>query len=132
MELSPAELKALLKKTIAELALVRECAASIEEEVKIWRNGGSVEKADWAPSVAQGTSTGAAVPKKAPSPIPPTPSGMCTPTSRVGTPFGLLPSAMDNRPDTPSVYGLPLDKDEREEFLRRENELSDQLAEQVF
>ena len=34
---------------------------------------------------------------------------------------------MDSRPQTPTVVGL--DKDEREEFLKRENELSDQLAE---
>jgi kinesin family protein 5 len=33
---------------------------------------------------------------------------------------------IDSRPQTPTVVGL--DKDEREEFLRRENELSDQLA----
>jgi kinesin family protein 5 len=38
-----------------------------------------------------------------------------------------LRSEMDSRPQTPTVIGL--DKDEREEFLRRENELSDQLAE---
>ena len=34
---------------------------------------------------------------------------------------------LDSRPQTPTVVGL--DKDEREDFLRRENELSDQLAE---
>lgn len=34
---------------------------------------------------------------------------------------------LDSRPQTPTVVGL--DKDEREEFLKRENELSDQLAE---
>ncbi len=34
---------------------------------------------------------------------------------------------LDSRPQTPTVIGL--DKDEREEFLKRENELSDQIAE---
>jgi len=34
---------------------------------------------------------------------------------------------LDSRPQTPTVVGL--DKDERDEFLKRENELSDQLAE---
>ena len=34
---------------------------------------------------------------------------------------------LESRPQTPTVIGL--DKDEREEFLRRENELSDTLAE---
>ena len=38
-----------------------------------------------------------------------------------------LRSEIDSRPQTPTVIGL--EKDEREEFLRRENELSDQLAE---
>ena len=38
-----------------------------------------------------------------------------------------LRNDFDSRPQTPTVVGL--DKDEREEFLRRENELSDQLAE---
>ena len=38
---------------------------------------------------------------------------------------------MDGRPDTPSYSVGSMDKDEREEFLRRENELSDQLAEKA-
>lgn len=38
-----------------------------------------------------------------------------------------LRSDLESRPQTPTVVGM--DKDEREEFLRRENELSDQLAE---
>ena len=38
-----------------------------------------------------------------------------------------LRSEIDSRPQTPTVVGL--EKDEREEFLKRENELSDQLAE---
>lgn len=38
-----------------------------------------------------------------------------------------LRSDLESRPQTPTVIGL--DKDEREEFLRRENELSDSLAE---
>ena len=129
-EMSPAELKALLKKTIAELATVRECAASLEEEVKIWRDGGIVEKAHWAAPL-QASSTAAAAARKMASAVPPTPGGVSGTTSRVGTPSGLLPSAMDIRPDTPSAYSIGLDKDEKEDFLRRENELSDQLAEKV-
>ena len=38
-----------------------------------------------------------------------------------------LRTEFESRPQTPTVIGL--DKDEREEFLRRENELSDFLAE---
>jgi kinesin family protein 5 len=40
-----------------------------------------------------------------------------------------LRGVIDSRPQTPTVLGL--EKDEREEFLKRENELTDQLAEKV-
>ncbi|WWC85238.1 uncharacterized protein L201_000100 [Kwoniella dendrophila CBS 6074] len=134
-EMSPAELKALLKKTVAELASVREHASALEEEVKIWRNGGKVEPSDWTSPMSQATASSgaAAVAKRVTSPMPVTPSSGNTSgtPSRSGTPGGLLPSAlMDNsRPETPTVYNLEFNKDEREEFLKRENELSDQLAE---
>ena len=132
MEMSPAELKALLKKTVAELAAVRERATCLEEEVKMWRNGEKVDKAEWTAPMTLLTSTASTAARKlTSSPLPPTPNGSSGTTSRIGTPGGLLPSAMDSRPDTPSAYSVALDKDEREEFLRRENELSDQLAEKV-
>ena len=65
----------------------------------------------------------------APAKKPPTSS---TPSSvRSVTPINpvieSLRGDLDSRPQTPTVVGL--DKDEREDFLRRENELSDQLAE---
>ncbi|CAD6590665.1 MAG: hypothetical protein TREMPRED_005838 [Tremellales sp. Tagirdzhanova-0007] len=130
VEMSPAELKALLKKTVAELASVREHATCLEEEVKMWRNGKKVDKAEWTvPMIHMTTTASTAARKLTTSPLPPTPGGSSGTTSRIGTPAGLLPSAMDSRPDTPSAYSVALDKDEREEFLRRENELSDQLAE---
>ncbi|ORX39658.1 putative kinesin [Kockovaella imperatae] len=131
VEMSPAELKALLKRTVAELAAVREHAAALEEEVKTWRSGGSVDQDKWTPSISEGfksTSGSTLAARKAtmsPSPVTP---GSGTP-SRAGTPGGLLPSLMDGRPDTPSYSVGSMDKDEREEFFRRENELSDQLAE---
>jgi len=37
---------------------------------------------------------------------------------------------IDSRPQTPTV--ITLDKDEREEFLKRENELSNQLEKKVL
>jgi kinesin family protein 5 len=40
-----------------------------------------------------------------------------------------LRNDLESRPQTPTVVGL--DRDEREDFLRRENELSDLLAEKV-
>nr|XP_019002357.1 kinesin [Kwoniella mangroviensis CBS 8507]OCF65818.1 kinesin [Kwoniella mangroviensis CBS 8507] len=136
VEMSPAELKALLKKTVAELASVREHASALEEEVKIWRNGGKVEQANWAAPMAAATSSSgaaAAAAKRVTSPLPVTPSSGNTSgtPSRSNTPGGLLPSALTDgsRPDTPTVYNMEFSKDEREEFLKRENELSDQLAE---
>jgi hypothetical protein len=43
---------------------------------------------------------------------------------------GLSPAAMmDSRPETPTAYSLP--QDERDEFLRLQNELEDQLHEKV-
>lgn len=89
----------------------------------IWRSGGQVEQADWASPTKAGAPAPAA-PKKAPA--SPTPS-----STRSQTPVNPLlqdlRSDLDSRPQTPTVVGL--DKDEREEFLKRENELSDLLGE---
>lgn len=136
VEMSPAELKALLKKTQAELANYRAHAGRLEDELASWRNGVKVEKDAWAPSMAEGASAGAAPPKRpmgtgTPSALP---AGLSTPGSKLGTPMGtpaglLSPALLDSRPETPSGFSLPAD--EKEEFLRRENELSDQLAEKV-
>jgi kinesin family protein 5 len=76
VEMSPAELKAELKRTVAALAASCEYAAKLELQLK-GENG-----------------------------------DLALPTSRPET-----------RPET------PMDRDERDEFLKRENELSDQLAE---
>lgn len=111
VELSPAELKAMLKKTVAELAAVREHAASLEEEVKIWRAGGKVDQANWTIPLAAAQAS--AAPRKL----------------ATGSPTPTQTSVGESRPETPTAFGVGLEKDEKEEFLRRENELSDQLAE---
>lgn len=133
VEMSPAELKALLKKTQAELVGIREWATKLEEEAKIWRSGGKVEQTNWAPALNQalaGGSAAANVAKRAMAPPPP-PTPSSSSASRAATPGGALGAIDGSRPDTPSTFSLSLDKDEREEFLKRENELSDQLAEKV-
>ncbi|KAF9246507.1 kinesin heavy chain [Melanogaster broomeanus] len=118
-ELSPLELKGLLSK--AQLTNTRHLAyiQALEAELAIWRSGGTIEQSEWA---TPDKPTGPAAATKKPA----TPS-----TARSMTPVNPLleglRSEMDSRPQTPTVIGL--DKDEREEFLRRENELSDQLAE---
>ncbi|PCH38072.1 kinesin heavy chain [Wolfiporia cocos MD-104 SS10] len=121
-ELSPLELKALLHKAQAANSTYQKYIAALEAELAIWRAGGQVDQADWATS--EKAASGAAAPKRAPT--SPTPSSARSMTPVNPTLEGLRGDA-DSRPQTPTVVGL--DKDEREEFLKRENELSDQLAE---
>ncbi|KAL4074415.1 P-loop containing nucleoside triphosphate hydrolase protein [Scleroderma yunnanense] len=118
-ELSPLELKGLLSK--AQLANTRHLAyiQALEAELAIWRSGGHVDQSEWAtPDKPVNASTATRKPAS-------------TSTTRSQTPVNPvlegLRSEIDSRPQTPTVIGL--EKDEREEFLRRENELSDQLAE---
>jgi kinesin family protein 5 len=114
-ELSPAELKSLLKKAQTQVTTFEQYVLTLDTEVQQWRAGESVPRDKWAPPItALGVSKAAAQP-----PRPSTPSRLTT-ESRADTP------AISERSATPS---LPLDKDEREEFLRRENELQDQIAE---
>ncbi|KAK1964271.1 kinesin motor domain-containing protein [Colletotrichum sublineola] len=116
-ELSPAELKALLGKARGQISTFETYLSNLEGEVQLWRAGESVPKDKWVPPLAADGVTGAKAEAKAPRPS--TPSRLL-PESRSETP------AISERSGTPS---LPLDKDERDEFLRRENELQDQLAE---
>jgi kinesin family protein 5 len=114
-ELSPMELKALLKKAQSQVTTFENYVQSLEGEVQQWRAGESVPKERWAPPLANTATTKAA----AQPPRPSTPSRLTT-ESRADTP------AISERSATPSIS---LEKDEREEFLRRENELQDQIAE---
>ncbi|KAI0132107.1 P-loop containing nucleoside triphosphate hydrolase protein [Xylariales sp. AK1849] len=116
-ELSPAELKAMLKKAQTSMSTFENYIANLEGEVQLWRAGESVPKERWTSAIsADGVASTKADAK---GPRPSTPSRLA-PDSRAETP------ALTERSGTPSI---PLDKDEREEFLRRENELQDQLAE---
>ncbi|KAI1327462.1 kinesin-domain-containing protein [Xylariaceae sp. FL0255] len=114
-ELSPAELKAMLAKAKANITNFENYIASLEGEVQLWRSGEPVPKDRWVPPLSEGGAYSRAETGARPS----TPSRL-VPESRSETP------ALTDRAGTP---GLPMDKDEREEFLRRENELQDQLAE---
>ncbi|CAL1704438.1 unnamed protein product [Somion occarium] len=122
-ELSPLELKGLLAKAQAANSNYQKYIAALEAELAVWRSGGQVEQADWATSDKPGAAAAAAAKKPATSPTPSSVRSM-TPVNPV---LEGLRNDLDSRPQTPTVVGL--DKDEREEFLRRENELSDQLAE---
>lgn len=119
-ELSPAELKALLKKAKADNERYQQYIANLEAELKTWRSGGKVPESEWA--VASKVVVGQGAPVS-------TPSLAATPTSqsRPLTPAVENLRELASRPETPSAVSI--DKDERDEFLRRENELSDQIAE---
>lgn len=127
-ELSPMELKGHLAKAQAANTSYQKYIAALEAELAVWRSGGNVPQSEWATS---DKAAAGAAPKKAPptspSPTPSTPlvrSGAVTPVNPL---LEGLRGDLESRPQTPTVVGL--DKDEREEFLKRENELSDQLAE---
>jgi len=113
-ELSPAELKMLLSKAKTQVTSFENYIANLESEVQQWRAGETVPKDRWVPPLSP---DGAAAKPSGP-PRPSTPSRLL-PESRSETP------AISERAGTPS---LPMEKDEREEFLRRENELQDQIA----
>ncbi|KAK3688402.1 P-loop containing nucleoside triphosphate hydrolase protein [Podospora appendiculata] len=116
-ELSPAELKAMLAKAKTQMTTFENYLSNLESEVQIWRAGETVPKEKWVAPLSVDSVIGA---KAEPRPTrPSTPSRLLT-ESRAETP------AISERAATPS---LPLEKDEREEFLRRENELQDQIAE---
>ncbi|KDQ60802.1 hypothetical protein JAAARDRAFT_31783 [Jaapia argillacea MUCL 33604] len=137
-ELSPMELKGLLSKANAANSSYQKYIAALEAELAIWRSGGHVEQAQWATS-DKAKSGAATVDTPAPKRTPPSNAASSSPTPSATPARSMTPvnpaieglrgdlSMMDSRPQTPTVVGL--DKDEREEFLKRENELSDQLAE---
>lgn len=120
-ELSPTELKMLLKKAQAQVTTFENYVSSLEGEVQQWRGGESVPKEKWVPAIQV-----AKLPKtKAEQRM-----------SATGTPRPSTPSqlAIESRSDTPitersATPVMAIDKDERDEFLRRENELQDQIAE---
>lgn len=116
-ELSPAELKQLLKKAQNQVTSFENYISTLEGEVQLWRAGETVPKERWTP--ARSEVVGGGKPAR-----PQTPSRLQE-TARAETP-SRPDSRIGDRSSTPS---LVLEKDEREEFLRRENELHDQLAE---
>ncbi|KAI5803293.1 kinesin heavy chain [Peziza echinospora] len=120
-ELSPAELKALLKKSQTLNMTYSEYVNQLESEVTIWRGGDVVPQEKWtAPlsGVDGGLKSGAGQRPGTPSAARPLSEALSSASSRPD-------SRMDLRSSTPLI---PLEKDEKEEFLRRENELQDQLA----
>ena len=121
-ELSPLELKQLLKKAQSQVTTYEVYVASLEGEIQSWRSGETVPKEKWAPPLATEGVTGARA--QARIERPGTPSRLHE-LGRSETP-SRSESRVGDRSSTPSIV---LEKDEREEFLRRENELQDLVAE---
>ncbi|KAI4100893.1 MAG: hypothetical protein L6R37_005208 [Teloschistes peruensis] len=122
-ELSPLELKNLLKKAQSQVTTYENYVASLEGEVQLWRVGETVPKEKWAAPLTADTVTSMKAESRTQRPA--TPSRYPTDYSKSETP-SRSDSRVGDRSSTPS---LVLEKDEREDFLRRENELQDQLAE---
>lgn len=134
-ELSPAELKQLLGKAKTQITTFESYMGNLEGEIQLWRAGETVPKEKWVQFISRDGSSGptssstsasagagsnaAAARSSAATPARPSTPSRLVPESRSETP------AISERAGTPS---LPMDKDEREEFLRRENELQDQIA----
>lgn len=122
-ELSPMELKQLLKKAQTQATTYEMYISNLESEVSTWRSGETVPKEQWAQPLASGAVAGVKAESRAQRPN--TPSRLQSDLSRSETP-SRSESRVGDRSSTPSIV---LEKDEREEFLRRENELQDQVAE---
>ncbi|KAI9808438.1 MAG: Kinesin heavy chain [Pycnora praestabilis] len=123
-ELSPTELKQLLKKAQNQVTTYEVYVSTLEGEVQLWRNGETVPKERWAaPSGGEGITSRRTESR---TPRPGTPSRLQADMGRAETPSSRPDSRLADRASTPSII---LEKDEREDFLRRENELQDQLAE---
>ncbi|KAK9248163.1 P-loop containing nucleoside triphosphate hydrolase protein [Lipomyces tetrasporus] len=104
-ELSPAELKLQLKKLQSQNSAYAQYIATLETEITQWRGGEQVPKDKW---IGLGASSAPRTPSGTPSTPRPWPA-----------PDLLLRSA------TPKPV---FDADEREEFLKRENDLQDRLT----
>ncbi|GAA5981651.1 hypothetical protein JCM11641_003933 [Rhodosporidiobolus odoratus] len=122
-ELSPAELKALLKKAQRDSTNAGAYIGLLEQEVSIWRSGGTVDKEQWASmEKALGLKPGELEQLVGP------PGGKAG--GAAGRPkqpaLDRISDGGVSRPETPT--GGSMDHEEREEFLRRQNEMEDSLA----
>ncbi|KAI8983999.1 kinesin heavy chain [Mycotypha africana] len=112
-DLSPAELKALLKRVKIDAVSYKSYIAALENEISMWRSGKVVPEGKWASIEGNNSSN-----KSKPAPITTTTTTFKLSTDDDGS----------SRPVTPSVT---LGKDEKEEFIKREQELLEQIAEKA-
>ncbi|KAK5954323.1 hypothetical protein OHC33_004896 [Knufia fluminis] len=122
-ELSPAELKKQLKAAHHQVMSFEKYVSSLDAEVAQWRRGEAVPQELWVKPINEKAT--ARTEQKPRVDRPGTPSRLLSDHLRSDT-----PSRPDSRTgDRASTPSLILEKDEREEFMRRENELQDQLTE---
>ncbi|KAK9760112.1 hypothetical protein K7432_016191, partial [Basidiobolus ranarum] len=121
-DLSPEELKAMLKQSKAEALTFKQYIASLEGELVVWRSGGSVPEEKYA-SMDRiiGKNKGRTVASKTSHSKLQASAALPTPASST---YGT-----DSRSMSPV---LAFSDDEREDFLKRENELTDQLTNKEF
>lgn len=123
-ELSPAELKKQLKASQHQILSFQQYLKSLDAEISMWRAGQTVPQDQWTKPMAPASMTAKAEQKDKPT-RPETPSRLLSEHLRPETPTR-PDSRTGDRASTPSLI---LEKDEREEFMKRENELQDQLTE---
>jgi kinesin family member 5 len=132
VELSPAELKILLKDSKSKIVAFQEYVYELESELSIWRAGESIPRERWVP---QKQIMPEETPKRSSILGTPQRDGRSTPTAMSPVaPINLQREMSSRSHGDASGRSTPLgpvilDRDEREEFLKRENELQDSIAE---
>ncbi|KPV77850.1 uncharacterized protein RHOBADRAFT_51653 [Rhodotorula graminis WP1] len=120
-ELSPAELKALLKRAQRDQANSGAYIGLLEQEVAVWREGGTVDKEQWA-SMERALGLGEGELEKLAA-------GGASAAKLKAQPripaLDRVSEGGDSRPETPTSA---MGGDEREEFIKRQNEMEDQIA----
>src|SRR5256714_4267872 len=134
-ELSPAELKRQLKEAKSRILGFQEYVTELEGELGLWRNGDSVPRDRWtekrqimpdeAPTNKRGSIMGTPQRDGRGTPTPMTPTSSTINLQREISQRSQGEVSGRTTPSGPAI----LEKDEREEFLKRENELQDSIAE---
>lgn len=114
--MSPAELKALLKRVKGDAVSYKAYISALENEISMWRLGKVVPESNWA-SMDGAKAKPAVANNNAPITPPQTPA-----------PAFKLSVDDDSRPSTPA---MALGNDEKEEFIKREQELLEQINEKA-
>lgn len=123
-ELSPQELKKQLKAVQHQAMKFEQYIALVESELAQWRRGDPVPSDKWVKPLNSSPTATKSETRSRPE-RPETPSRLLSDHLRSETP-SRPDSRTGDRASTPSII---LERDERDEFMRRENELQDQLAE---